>query len=201
MTEREQADIEAAVRQWTPLILLYGEANGVPGSCVAATIHVESAGKPRAKSSAGALGLMQGLPDKFAPGDDPFDPNTNLLRLVPYLAGRWRAWSQNWTRALAAYLGAVNENGDVLNYETGDGPDYVNRWWTARLLYLDLDDDPRIVATGELVEHAPGVGTTLEAAVNLLGEAKFANRKLDLVQAIAGAQTDEQFDQALDATR
>ena len=65
---------------------------GVPAAWISAVIEVESAGDPRAVSSAGAMGLMQIMPGTWADlrrahgfGDDPFDPRGNILAGTAYL--------------------------------------------------------------------------------------------------------------------
>jgi soluble lytic murein transglycosylase-like protein len=65
---------------------------GIPEPWIRAVIKVESAGIPRAISSAGAMGLMQIMPATWAElrasfglGDDPFDPRDNILAGTAYL--------------------------------------------------------------------------------------------------------------------
>ncbi len=65
---------------------------GLPPAWIAAVMQVESAGHPRAVSSAGAMGLMQIMPATWAAlrrrhglGDDPFDPRDNILGGAAYL--------------------------------------------------------------------------------------------------------------------
>lgn len=65
---------------------------GIPASWISAVIEVESAGDPRAVSSAGAMGMMQIMPGTWADlrrahgfGDDPFDPRENILAGTAYL--------------------------------------------------------------------------------------------------------------------
>lgn len=72
-----------------------GEASrrfGIPDAWIYALIRVESAGRVRAVSSAGAMGLMQLMPGtwarqraRFALGSDPFDPRDNILAGTSYL--------------------------------------------------------------------------------------------------------------------
>lgn len=65
---------------------------GIPGEWIYAVIRAESAGRVRAVSSAGAMGLMQLMPGtwsrqraRFALGADPFDPRDNILAGTSYL--------------------------------------------------------------------------------------------------------------------
>lgn len=65
---------------------------GMPESWIFAVIRIESAGRVRAVSSAGAMGLMQLMPVTWARqrarlmlGTDPFDPRDNILAGTAYL--------------------------------------------------------------------------------------------------------------------
>ncbi len=65
---------------------------GIPEHWIRAVRRVESAGDVRAISSAGAIGLMQVMPNTWAElraryrlGNDPFDPHDNILAGTAYL--------------------------------------------------------------------------------------------------------------------
>jgi soluble lytic murein transglycosylase-like protein len=65
---------------------------GIPEHWIRAVRRVESAGDVRAVSSAGAMGLMQVMPDTWAElriryglGRDPYDPRDNILAGTAYL--------------------------------------------------------------------------------------------------------------------
>ncbi len=65
---------------------------GLPEHWIYAVIRVESAGRTRAVSSAGAMGLMQLIPGtwarqraRFSLGTDPFDPRDNIMAGTSYL--------------------------------------------------------------------------------------------------------------------
>lgn len=65
---------------------------GIPERWIRAVIHVESAGDVRAISSAGAMGLMQIMPDTWTElrtrhrlGRDPYNPRDNILAGAAYL--------------------------------------------------------------------------------------------------------------------
>lgn len=64
----------------------------IPAAWIRAVMHAESAGDVRAISSAGAMGLMQIMPDTWAKlrvrhklGRNPFDPRGNILAGAAYL--------------------------------------------------------------------------------------------------------------------
>lgn len=65
---------------------------GIPAPWILAVMTAESAGDPRAVSSAGAIGLMQIMPATWAEltarhslGTDPFEPRSNILAGTAYL--------------------------------------------------------------------------------------------------------------------
>lgn len=65
---------------------------GIPAAWIRAVMRAESAGNVRAISSAGAMGLMQIMPDTWAElrvrhslGRDPYDPRDNILAGAAYL--------------------------------------------------------------------------------------------------------------------
>jgi soluble lytic murein transglycosylase-like protein len=64
----------------------------IPEAWIYAVIRIESAGRTRAVSSAGAMGLMQLMPGtwarqraRFGLGTDPFDPRDNIIAGTSYL--------------------------------------------------------------------------------------------------------------------
>lgn len=68
------------------------ERFGIPEHWIYAVIRIESAGRTRAVSSAGAMGLMQLMPGtwarqrtRFGLGADPFDPRDNIMAGTSYL--------------------------------------------------------------------------------------------------------------------
>ncbi len=73
-------------------------------------LRAESAGDVRAISSAGALGLMQVMPDTWAAlraryrlGRDPYDPHDNIMAGAAYLREMWDRYGD-----VAAMLAAYN---------------------------------------------------------------------------------------------
>lgn len=95
---------------------------GVEEAIVRAVIHAESAFNPRAVSRAGALGLMQLMPDtarRFGVSD-PFDAEQNIRGGVQYLAWLLKRYGGNLTLAAAGYNageGAVDRYGGVPPYD------------------------------------------------------------------------------------
>ncbi|MBX9451570.1 MAG: lytic transglycosylase domain-containing protein [Mesorhizobium sp.] len=81
----------------------------IPATWIIAVMRAESAGDLRAVSSAGAMGLMQVMPDtwaelriRYALGHDPFNPRDNILAGTAYLREMWDRYG-NVAAMLAAY--------------------------------------------------------------------------------------------------
>ena len=82
---------------------------GIPEHWIRAVLRAESAGDLRAVSSAGAMGLMQVMPDTWAGlriryglGRDPYDPRDNILAGTAYLREMFDRYG-NVSAMLAAY--------------------------------------------------------------------------------------------------
>jgi len=83
---------------------------GIPATWIIAVMRAESAGDERAVSSAGAMGLMQVMPDTWAElrvryglGRSPYDPRDNILAGTAYLRELWDRYGD-----IAAMLAAYN---------------------------------------------------------------------------------------------
>ncbi|MEK9211606.1 lytic transglycosylase domain-containing protein [Sphingomonas sp. 2378] len=86
-----------AAERWRPLIAEASRRFGVPEPWIAAVMQAESAGRTHLNgrpivSRAGAMGLMQVMPDTYAEmrrrhglGPDPYDPRDNILAGTAYL--------------------------------------------------------------------------------------------------------------------
>lgn len=82
---------------------------GIPERWIRAVLRTESAGDARAISSAGALGLMQVMPNTWTElrvrhrlGHNPYDPHDNILAGTAYLREMWDRYG-DVTAMLAAY--------------------------------------------------------------------------------------------------
>src|SRR4051794_8070284 len=82
----------AAVHPHAAHIAEASQRFGIPEPWIRAVMRAESAGDIRAISSAGAMGLMQIMPDTWAElrvrhrlGRDPYDPRDNILAGAAYL--------------------------------------------------------------------------------------------------------------------
>lgn len=95
----------SAVSDWRALAAWAGAQVGLPPALLLAVIHVESGGRPDARSAAGALGLMQLEPAVAAAygAQDPLDPAQNVLAGARYLRDLLTEFHGNLALALAAY--------------------------------------------------------------------------------------------------
>lgn len=114
---------ERIVLEHEDLIDTYAPKYGIPRELLAAVIMAESGFDPKARSSAGAIGLMQLMPttaeemagrmgieyDEYA----LTDPEYNISMGTYYLAYLYRNLGENWDTALAAYNAGI---GNVLKW-------------------------------------------------------------------------------------
>lgn len=98
-----------AVHPYAAQVTEASQRFGIPTTWIMAVMRTESAGDLRAVSSAGAMGLMQVMPDTWAGlrirhglGHDPFDPRDNILAGTAYLREMWDRYG-NVAAMLAAY--------------------------------------------------------------------------------------------------
>ncbi|QEW20414.1 Membrane-bound lytic murein transglycosylase C precursor [Marinibacterium anthonyi] len=98
-----------AVHPYAAQVTEASQRFGIPTTWIMAVMRAESAGDLRAVSSAGAMGLMQVMPDTWAGlrirhglGRDPFEPHDNILAGTAYLREMWDRYG-NVAAMLAAY--------------------------------------------------------------------------------------------------
>ncbi len=87
------------------IIIRHATSHGVRVDLVRAVIQTESAFDPSARSSKGAMGLMQLMPDTAADYGviNPYDPDENVRGGVAYLRNLLDRYDGNEELALAAY--------------------------------------------------------------------------------------------------
>lgn len=95
------------ILHWADSISKWAAASHLDPNLVATIMQIESCGDPRAKSSAGAMGLFQVMPFHFYTLDDPYFPDTNAARGLAYLAKSLETAGGNARLALAGYNGGV----------------------------------------------------------------------------------------------
>jgi Transglycosylase SLT domain len=83
---------ELSVHPFAAFVTEASKRFGVPEHWIRAVFHVESGAKQRARSSKGAMGLMQIMPKtwtelraRYGLGADPFDPRDNILAGAAYI--------------------------------------------------------------------------------------------------------------------
>ena len=112
---------------WGPYIKQASGRFGVPDIWIREVMRRESAGRPDATSSAGAMGLMQVMPGTFAElqmqhrlDDDPYEPRNNILAGTAYLRTMYDRFGA--PGFLAAYNAGPRRLDDYLS-NRGDLPD------------------------------------------------------------------------------
>ncbi len=154
-----------AVREYTPLILAAARNEGLRPSMVAAIMGIESHGNAKARSPMNtdkrtgkrigrAQGLMQILPTWFGFEVGPDgeltaeqeavcqEPERNI-NLGAFILGVNMRVQRDEARAAAAYFGAVDEWGNIIDAcDVGGvcGPEYVRLFQVAQQEFLDLDN-------------------------------------------------------------
>ncbi|MEP7137909.1 MAG: lytic transglycosylase domain-containing protein [Chloroflexota bacterium] len=95
------------VQHWSADIIRWANASALDPNLVAVILQIESCGNPSARSGAGAMGLFQVMPFHFRFGENPYDPETNALRGLNYLARSLQAANGDARLALAGYNGGI----------------------------------------------------------------------------------------------
>jgi D-alanyl-D-alanine carboxypeptidase len=116
---------------WGPYIREASGRFGVPELWIRRVMHQESGGQEDVISWAGAMGLMQvmpdtysGLRDRYQLGGDPFDPHNNILAGTAYLREMYDRFGA--PGFLAAYNAGPNRVDSYLNYGTPLPAETVN---------------------------------------------------------------------------
>ena len=146
---------------YAEIIARYSEEYNVPKDVIYAVIKVESNFDPEARSSAGALGLMQmttpavedvnTMLGENLKLEDLSDPETNIRYGTCYLAYLYRFFNYNWHTAFAAYNGGMGNvqkwlkdskysdgEGNLTNIPFQETRSYVYKIEKARATYLEL---------------------------------------------------------------
>lgn len=95
------------VLYWEKEIVAWSKKWDLDPNLIATVMQIESCGDPLARSHAGASGLFQVMPFHFKAGEDPYDPDTNALRGMAYLAQALTARNGDARLALASYNGGI----------------------------------------------------------------------------------------------
>ncbi|NOY98040.1 MAG: lytic transglycosylase domain-containing protein [Chloroflexi bacterium] len=95
------------VQFWAGHILAWSAETGLDPNLIATVMQIESCGDPLARSRAGAMGLFQVMPYHFKGGENPYNPETNALRGLAYLAKSLDTADGDFRLALAGYNGGI----------------------------------------------------------------------------------------------
>jgi hypothetical protein len=134
------------------------QAEGVDTFLARAIIQAESAFNYKARSKAGALGLMQLMPstaERFGVLD-PFDPRQNIQGGVKYLKWLHGYYEGNLTKVVAAY----NAGEGAVNRYQGIPPFRETRAYVPRVLDLytrkAVQPDPKLAGSMALLQKGRG---------------------------------------------
>jgi soluble lytic murein transglycosylase-like protein len=112
--------------------------HGMQFELIKAMIHAESNFNPKAISQAGAIGLMQIMPNNLNNFgiSDPFDPRDNIMGGTRYLKQLMKKYNSDLSLSLAAYNagpGAVDKYQDIPPFP--ETKDYVEKVLTYYSFY------------------------------------------------------------------
>ena len=103
------------VQYWANDIIRWANASALDPNLAAVVMQIESCGNPRAVSRSGATSLFQVMPFHFLTGENPYNPETNALRGLSYLARSIQTANGDARLALAGYNGGI---GVISRYES-----------------------------------------------------------------------------------
>lgn len=96
------AEDYARVHRWDDRTIYFAKHYHVDPDLIRRVMWVESRGYQWARSSAGAIGLMQVMPAWFKPGENPWNSWTNIGKGVYILRANFDYY-HSWYNAVAAY--------------------------------------------------------------------------------------------------
>lgn len=126
-------DFRAMVERWKELVDEAGLDFRVPTAQIFGVMWAESKGDPRAKSPAGALGLMQVMPFHFpdgTPEERMLEPRANLRKGVQLLASS-RSGARDLVQMASFYNAGGPKGGPYTNESwlaAGRNPALTSRW-------------------------------------------------------------------------
>ena len=160
------------VLRWLPEITAAATATGVPPSLIAGVMSLESSGDPNTISVAGAVGLMQIMPDELAAHgvsyDNGFDPATNVMTGARILAERSGA---GWELATGYYFGI---GCDAYQTCTADYVRTALSWaaWYAPALNDSFRGDPGVIPAAWEISSATATPTPNSTAIPTISPTK-----------------------------
>ncbi len=123
-------------QKYSEFVEKYADEYNVPASLIYAVIKTESDFHADAVSVAGAVGLMQFMPDTFYDITTNFlyenldigmryDPETSIKYGAFYLSWIYQNYAHNWETALAAYNAGI---GNVFGYTDPESGEHIDGW-------------------------------------------------------------------------
>jgi soluble lytic murein transglycosylase-like protein len=95
------------IQYWSKELTRWTKEHNLDPNLAATVMQIESCGNPDARSSAGAASLFQVMPFHFLVYENAFDPETNALRGMNYLAKSLETAGGDARLALAGYNGGI----------------------------------------------------------------------------------------------
>lgn len=95
------------IHYWSDYITRWAKDHQLDPNLVATVMQIESCGNPDSLSGAGAAGLFQVMPFHFNTDENSFDPETNALRGLTYLAKSMESAHGDYRLGLAGYNGGI----------------------------------------------------------------------------------------------
>ena len=128
-----------SIHYWKEHIYYWADQSQIDPLLIATIMQIESCGNPRAFSSAGALGLMQVMPNwfDFDSGDNPWDPNTNMAVGLLDFSQCFERSDGNVANAFACYNG-----GNLIETPVSDYPRETQHYhFLSTRLYSDAKEN------------------------------------------------------------
>lgn len=161
--------------QWDDLINRVSKESGVPPEVLRSIMAIESQGQNLAANQAGAMGLMQVVPEYWqttanAYGGDLMDPYTNIRTAAEVLKQGYSGYGNSWDNAAAFYFGgggAFNADGTF----TTD-PDYDDDFGTSVAAYVGrFQENMAAIEQGSWADTVVGaVGGAIDVARQFIGQ-------------------------------
>ena len=144
------------IQHWSADITRWSSEHGLDPNMAATVMQIESCGNPDAQSSAGASGLFQVMPFHFLASEDAFNPETNALRGLAYLAKSLQASNGNARLAFAGYNGGI---GVIAQSESNWANETIRYAYWGSGIYTDAQQNADI--SGRLSEWLTAGGSSL----------------------------------------
>jgi len=144
------------IQFWSGDLTRWSAEHGVDPNLAATVMQIESCGNPDARSSAGASGLFQVMPFHFLITENAYNPETNALRGLNYLASSLQHSGGDARLALAGYNGGI---GVIDRAESSWAAETIRYAYWGSGIYADAAQNAS--TSGRLNEWLTAGGTSL----------------------------------------